>query len=346
METVTVGPSSNGTTNVTGEARRILLDLGAENPDAVAAEQLGKVQLYRREGGTWEWLDDFEDPALFTLEAVRARYGGGDYQARLLRPGGTYLGRPSFRIAGAPIAKPAGAPPAAAPDAVLERILERLERLEHQPAPRAQQQESPALEMVKLMVPLMTAMSTASATAMAPLLEALAKRDRPALDPLEMFKQFRELMAEEGGRGGYDDVIRGVGLPLLSRLTELARTEAPAAPGATVPHPAPPLPVSTLPPWAQLIQPHVDGLLTLATVRADPAYPVEQIMQQATDEELSFIGDFLDRGDAARDEFYATFPAAMKHRSWFDRFFAALEQELPEDDGEEEAAHDGAARNG
>lgn len=338
---------ANGTAPVVGEVRRILQELGVEDPDAEG--QLAKVTLSRRDGrgSNYAWLETFEDPEEFTLEAVRERYGGGEYQARLMDPAGQFIKTRTFKIAG-PSKRPPEEEPAPRATPELEAVRVQLEELRAELARAREPKGSDALlDMFKIVVPMMTAMQQASATAMAPLLEALAKRDKPALDPLEMLERAADLLERRnggGGSGGYEGVIREVGLPLLGKLHELAHQER--APGelanpesAPVLHrrPVPPPPVSgspMLPPWAQLIAPHLEGLLTLATVRADPAFAVEKVLENASEEELSFIGDQLDKGDDGRAEFFALFPPAMRYRSWFDSFFDALDDALPQE-GEE-----------
>lgn len=331
-------PAENGSGTLGAETRRLLLELGYENPDA-HTDEVTKVQLYRRDSrsGKYEWLETFEDPSSFDLALVRSRWGGGSYLAKLQRAGGAYLVQPAFSIAGPSLMPAEVSGESSGPASELAQLRAELAELKAATARPSERHESPALEMVKMMVPIMTAMSTAQASAMAPLLEALSKRDRPALDPLELFDRLNDMIERRvgGGNGagaGYGDVIRDVGLPLLARLQDMAAREpAPAAPALPNPAAASPMTERVLPPWAQLIRPHLDGLLTLATVRADPSYPVERLLAAVSEEELSFITDQLDRGQEGREEFFALFPETMRHRAWIERFFDALDQALPED---------------
>jgi hypothetical protein len=323
----------------TGEARRILLELGADGEGDV-----GKVALFKRadRGGTFEWVDTWEDPAGFSLEAVRARFGGGDYQAKLHKPDGTYLAGPQFKIAGP--SKSVAPDAAAAPAAGGELAELRAQIVELKALIAGRSASNPALDMVQIMVPLMTAMSTAATAGMAPLLEALAKRDKPS-DPLSSIETLSRLMElvdsrrGEDGMGGYGGVVKELGIPLFKGLQEMAARAEPPVPHTSALPPAPPPAAPEIgtghppPPWVHLIRGQIPQLLHLALARGDVDFWAAQVIQGASDEQVSFLADLLDDGDAGRAQFFSWFPETMEHRTWFERLFDALDAQLPQAEG-------------
>lgn len=329
------------------ETRRVLLALGQENPDQAAGD-VAKITLERRiDGGAHEWTETYDDPSSFAVEAVARAFGGGQYRANLLRADGTFIARPSFRVAGEPIRRAPSAS-AVAPSSELEQLRAELSRLRAQLEGGGGRGGSPILEVMQVMIPLMTAMMTAQGAAMKPVLEALAQKDRPAVDPLGMCMQLLDLLDKRGGDGGsgdgYGKVIEQVGIPLLGRLTEMAKQEqAPAAAPAAPLAPGAPAPQQNPPTLMELLGEAVPDLVNMAELGAGPQLVAHRVVAAADEPQLEVIEQLLDLEAAGRDEFFRSFPATVIHRTWFEKFFTALEQELPEEPDEPPAAANAGA---
>lgn len=157
----------------------------------------------------------------FSIEAVKERYGGGKYQARLKVNGKWAPGvrSYSFEIDGPPKS------PVDPADDVTKALQDQLADLKSQ-LEKSQSREDPmalGLQFAQITTSMMTAV-------MGPMMAALTKQNQGGQPPLtvsEVLKLFRELndMKQPEIGGEFGDVLQHFGLPLLGEIRKIRERE-------------------------------------------------------------------------------------------------------------------------
>jgi len=272
-----------------------------------------------------------------THEWIREQFGGGKYTVRFReRTGGSKILRSvTFPVIGPKIPREGEAPaPAPAPSSRDSDRLDRLERLLEKSLERG---SNPGNDLVGL--------ATAMAAAQNPLLAALAEAKRPSSPDMAGMMDVMMRMMEfardgNGGGGGYGEVVKNFGAPLLELLNRATGGGVPLPPAvqlAPAPNPSAAAPTGA-PGWYAVLQPQLPTLLQLAALHADVEFWAVKTLDLADDAALEWIKFELERRQEFDAEFYQWVPDAVPHRDWMTRFWDALAEEvatLDEEDGDE-----------
>lgn len=303
-------------------------------------DELHKIYIFRREKSSkkWAYLAAWP-PSEFSVEAVQEMYGGGDYRAQG-RKGADYLkGRIAyFTIAGKPKTPDddddddtARGRALTGAGIVTMRDLVELLAAVRTPPPAAE-----AGNPVLMATELVKAMQAATAPLQAALLDRDSGPDMESL--LAVFEKGLEI-----GRGAGDNYGTVVDrfMPAITRLASLGnQPEAPAM----LPPGAPPEGAPHVPGWVTAVRPFVLQLGPMAARNANPELYAEVTLDQASEAELLFLSEQINRGDPFRHDFYMYFPEAVSVRPWWDAFLDSLADGIAELEAnpEPEGGGDGA----
>lgn len=316
---------------------------GAQDPpdDLLALlEGLGddhRFKLYRVEQGKKAFVTSGE-PGAFSEDWVSDQFGGGEYELRVMKPGGKYGGSRRFSISGEP--KPikrrgpaAEAAPAAATPANLERLLTELLtefRTGNRPA-------NPPENPLALVAALGTvaAKQTESMVAMiAPLIAAFSKPSKgaDAEDILRWIELGQNMKGD--GEGSTIAALRPLVDPVARILDRAAAApNPPQTAGALPAGGGSGAPVGGL----ALMRPWMSKLLKKAEAGSDPGLWADLIADEHPDAVAWLIGHVEKSGGvpAVMTEFRTMYPAIAPHAEWFTRL---LEMLTATEDGEEGAS--------
>ena len=291
-----------------------------------------KATLFENRGQGPEHLHTFDSFEEATTDAIREIFGGGKYQVRFRRPGGAFLKQPMIKILGVRRPREGDTP------ATSSRDSDRLDRLERLLEKSLERGSNPGNDLVGL--------ATAMAAAQGPLLAAIAEAKRPSSPDLAATMDVMMRMMEfardgNGGGGGYGEVVKNFGAPLLELLNRATGGGAPLLPpaGELAPAPNPSAAAPTgAPGWYAVLQPQLPILLQLAALHADVEFWAVKTLELADDAALEWIKFELERRQEFDAEFFQWVPDAVPHRDWMTRFWDALAEEVAtlDEDGDVE----------
>jgi len=290
------------------------------------------VDVYRRdEKGQLVYCSRFEAEG-FNLEELRKRHGGGKYQCRARMPGSNKSRSRTVVLEGKPkLPKEDGK--SDEERTLLEvvtdtqqGILETLAELRN-PKLNAQANQSGA-DPVQLALSIMGAMQHV----MAPYQEALLQKDREAPSFDKFIEAFREGMnfaqdLSPQGSGGYDQVIKSLGLPLLAQLQEQGRMER-HTPRAQLPAPEENPPSSpqspARPSWDVMLGPYVSTLQEWARRNKNAELRAALVSDELPAELEELLVVQLERGTDFLVEFFTLHPECRQFEPWYRLFWGNL----------------------
>ena len=286
-----------------------------------------KATLFENRGQGPEHLHTFDSFEEATTDAIREIFGGGKYQVRFRRPGGAFLKQPMIKILGVKRQREGDTPAAAAESPRLDRLERLLEKLLERGS------SGGGNDAVGL--------ATAMAAAQGPLLAAIAEAKRPSSPDMagmmDVMMRMMEFARDGNGGGGYGEVVKNFGAPLLELLNRATGGGAPLPPArelAPAPNPSAAAPTGA-PGWYAVLQPQLPTLLQLAALHADVEFWAVKTLDLADDAALEWIKFELERREAFDAEFYQWVPDAVPHRDWMTRFWDALAEEVATLDAED-----------
>lgn len=301
-----------------------------------------KVSIYRASVGGEQYLETWTADA-FSLEALRARFGGGRYVLRVLRPSGRYHVQRRVQIAGRPKDPESSEDSdSETPDrvdtleAAVRHLTERFERFyEDMRHPDQFQAVDP--------LALATSMVGAVQEATRPVQELLLERARSSAEHersmFDVFSQGIELALQlksehEGERNPYDKVIARAIEP-LAKLVDRASAPGTGGPEQTSNLPATSdmirydrLPDPDDPPrWTRFVGRYLPQLVGWASRGTNPELRAALLAEELGAGHLRPVLSELTR-DGFREEFFRAVPDAAEWREWFSDFFACAEAEI------------------
>lgn len=322
----------NGAAQYTPELEDLIAQLGGE---------AAYVRLYRLTLGQRSYLARMGPDV--DVDAVRDRFGGGDYAAQICRQGGKIMGETKFTIAGPPrdpeVIAHSPAAPEPAPKTVAESIAQLNRRLDELRNPPAAAEQANPLALTASII-------TALASAAAPIIQIMQENRRPrgegrAHKEKSLMDAYHQglktgviLGAKQGGGGGggglLEKMLDTLAPALQGRATGLPPVEggetARVAPGGgAVPARAAQLPDGS-PAWAKIAAPYIAQLQPLAAKGADPQTYSQLFLDSAPDQMLDLVVEQVGRGEEFWKEFQNAFPGA--DRAWWEQLLGSVWFEL------------------
>lgn len=325
-----------------GDGQPIFGELMGEDvpPDLYGVmEQLGetvsKVILHRTDKtGKSPYLTTMTADE-FDQQTVAEQYGGGRYIAKLFGPHpdtgrNGVLKTYTFWIDDA--VRPKSSEQLAARenggkdarDALLERLLDKLTNgtPQRDPMEIAAALASASAEQMKNSVALI-----------APLLDKLVGGGKgggmSTSDVLEAVRLGMDMGGDRESGGGYGEVIRDVGIPLVKAFEQQL-----SKPGGAVPkNPVPKQPVlpSGAPPWAGMLRPYILGILPYIQAGTSP-----EMVAATVDVQAPKLGEWFATAmtqPGFMEQLVATFPEQLaNHRQWVKEFLDLYVEEEEEEE--------------
>lgn len=306
------------------------------------------VHLYRKRAGRPEYIVKLSLEE-FSLDNLRERFGGGDYEVRILRRDERNVERfyrtVSVVIAGAPKldVQPATSLPPGGPIAVIPAPApDRIDRLERMVAKLAKRLEQPTSASPLDMLEKVGA-----------IVQSFRKGENGASgDVMQWLRLGLQLGAKQGGGqpDGFDKFLGELAGPFAALLTQpngapaggpamsappMMRT-APAAPA-----PGDPAAAKLTPVWLQLVAPYLGFVYQWAKSGDDPKQRAQVALAMIPAQQLESLATAAEAPDFVTSALAALPPAFQQPdvREWTTQFLAAIEGELtevvPEHDGGE-----------
>lgn len=283
-------------------------------------EEAAKVYLERRgrRDRRWSMVDTIYADE-FSLENVKANFGGGEYRARIIDRDGNYLKARNFYIEGperypeapgADVGRP-GEDPAVV--VLLKEVLTELRQPQRAGVVEGRDPLDTSIKMVEVIM-----------SAIAPL---LAMRDSAkADDPWGVFDRALDLGERlgvlQGGKGEGNSMVTQLAGEVLGVLRDSRKPGAPGTPAAGQPPAEIP---ADAPMWVRNFAPFIPMVQQLAQQGRQPDLYAAVIVDRLDGSAQAFLADQLaGRGEQFVDEFYRFFPATAPFREWYDAMFAAL----------------------
>jgi len=313
--------------------------------DTLLAEigpQTKKVSLYRQDDKSptkWHYLTK-TDVSLFTMEAVKEEFGGGNYKARFIDERGVYITQFLFSID--PRFRPtlSSSPSLSSiPSGQTEGLGELKEILRQQTALIAEltkrKDVDPLAGMEKLVA----------------IISPLIKREDASIpasssfgfkEAFDIFKQGMDMGQMVNG-DSYLPVVEKMGMPLLNMLGELVKngkgvqekinkaipTKAPVS--QETPSPAPQGQPTTLEGYLQF---YIPQLIQLAKADKDPSLYADFVLDQIPENFLDQLYQLLQQPNLI-EQLVTLQPEIKNHEQWFKDFIQrGVEALSPESDNE------------
>ena len=309
----------------------------AEGSDSVAefVERLGQVEgqasvtVQRKKRGGAVGYCFRTDVESFSMEELKAEYGGGSYRLTVRDEDERKVFEQSVDIVGKPkdpaVADASGPTGDSSMLSIIEGIRRDMERgfdRLRNPTPQAEAQN-----------PLDTALAIAEffQKAQAPYMEALAAKKDKGADPAEYINLLLQGMELGKNLNPPADPLTAVAAnvagPLLSLLQGRVNQEAPAV----NPNPAETVVPATdarRPTWDVFLSPWMPTLQGWAAKGKDPLMRAEFVADEIPEDALQLFGEQLERGDMFLAEFFTLHPETKPLEGWYREFWSGLKESI------------------
>lgn len=293
-------------------------------------EDVTKVLLYRRVGGSKQSYVGTIDADEFSMDYIARTWGGGRYLARIVGSAGILKGQ-TFYIDESikPEPKEERAKGGDLNDKLLEKLFDKL-------GDRAPQKDP--MEIAAAMAAASAAQMQAMMAMMMPLISKMLEGGGKGSAASDLFEAI-QLGLDMGGKDdGYMGVIKEVGVPLVNALERSMgapqgpRRRLAMPPGSSPAQPEVPvaLPIGNAPPWVAMLRPYVPRVLAFIQQGATPG-----TVAAALDLQGPRVARWLEETVVATPDFKALllqyFPEFAPHGAWLDGFIAEFMPEEEDD---------------
>lgn len=290
-------------------------------------DDVEKIILWKRQAGRLVYVGTLEADE-FSLDYVARQWGGGRYLGRLRGASGFLKNRSrafyideTIKPEPTPVASPAGAQAA-----LVEKLLDKL-------TDRAQADGRNPMEIAASLGQVAATQMQTMMTAMLPLIERITSggggKGAQANDILEAVQLGITLSGKDEG---YMPVIREVGVPLVKALERQmllpkGAVPSPATPTTTEGIVQPQANAAGVPPWVEMLRPHIAKVLEFARRGADPG-----TVASAIDLQYPRLAKWLEQAMAEGDfesQVAQYFPEVQPVRAWVGALLMEFAPEPP-----------------